>query len=437
MMTNMLEKRIPIREALKIEDGERCNVRGWVYRKRDMAGNIFIILRDSTGIIQGVLPRNNASKDLVSLAERIGIEASVEINGIVKSDKRAPGGKEIQIETLSLVGESENFPIRGKESIEYLLDIRHLWLRSRKLSAVMKIRDSVLQGLREYYRRNGWWEVSPPILTQSAVEGGATLFEVNFFGKKAYLSQSAQFYLEVLIYSLEKVYSLTPSFRAEKSRTRRHLYEYWHMEGEAAWFDMKDMMKHVEELTKSSIKKVLEDRLEELELLKRKTERLELAISSSFPELTYDDAIDRLRKKGVNIKWGDDIGADEERILTEYYDTPFFLTMFPKELKSFYMKTEKDRPEIVLGFDLEAPEGYGEVVGGSEREDNYERLYRRIVEEGYNPSDYQWYLDLRKYGSVPHSGYGLGVDRLVTWIAGLDHIRDSIPFPRFRDRIYP
>ncbi|MGC8573302.1 MAG: asparagine--tRNA ligase [Caldisphaera sp.] len=425
------------KQILKLNEGEKTKVRGWIYRKRDLADNIFIVVRDSEGIIQTVLPRKNAPQDLVSLAEKSTIESSVVIEGIVKNDERAPGGKELQIENLSIIGLSDDFPIKGGESIDYLLDIRHLWLRSRKLTSIMKIRQSVLEGLREYFKKNNWWEVNPPILTQSAVEGGATLFEVNFFNKKAYLSQSAQFYLEVMIFSLEKVWAITPSFRAEKSRTRRHLYEYYHLEGEAAWMGMKDMMNHVEGLIKSAIKKVLEDRLEDLEIVKRDTNILENSLKTNFPEITYDEAILKLKNKGINIKWGDDIGADEEKVLTEYFDTPFFLTMFPKHLKSFYMKIDDSRPDVVLGFDLEAPEGYGEVVGGSQREDSYEKLYKRIVEEGYNPSDYQWYLDLRKYGTVPHSGYGLGVDRLVTWIAGLDHIRDSIPFPRFRERIYP
>ncbi|MDP8002592.1 MAG: asparagine--tRNA ligase [Caldisphaera sp.] len=425
------------KDALKLNDGENCKVRGWVYRKRDLADNIFIVIRDSEGIIQTVLPRTSNKQELINKAEGLGIESSIEIEGSIRSDPRAPGGKEILIKNISVIGESIDFPIKGNENIDYLLDIRHLWLRSRKLTSIMKIRESVLEGLREYYKKNNWWEVNPPILTQSAVEGGSTLFDVNFFGKKAYLSQSAQFYLEVLIFSLEKVYSITPSFRAEKSRTRRHLYEYWHLEGEAAWQNMKDMMNHVEGLVKSAVKKVLDERTEELEQIKRKNETLEETLNSRFPEITYDEAILKLQKKGINIKWGDDIGADEEKILTEDYNTPFFLTMFPKHLKSFYMKIDESRPDFVLGFDLEAPEGYGEVVGGSQREDSYEKLYQRIVEEGYNPSDYQWYLDLRKYGSVPHSGYGLGIDRLVTWISGLDHIRDSIPFPRFRERIYP
>jgi len=422
------------REALQRPDGERVRLRGWVYRRRDLGGKIFIVLRDSEGIIQCVI---EGSSKAAPEASKATIESSVMVEGIVRSDPRAPGGKEVKVEDFKVVGLAEDFPIKGGESVDYLLDVRHLWLRSRRLTQVMRIRATVLEALREYFTRNGWWEVSPPILTQSAVEGGATLFSVDFFGRKAYLSQSAQFYLEVMIFSLERVWSLTPSFRAERSRTRRHLYEYWHLEAEAAWMDMHDMMKVVEGLVKYAVKSVLEKRLEELSALGRRTEPLEATLKATFPEVTYDEAIERLKRKGFNIKWGDDIGADEERALTEDEEVPFFLTMFPKHLKSFYMKLHDQRPELVLGFDLEAPEGYGEVVGGSQREDRYDVLLQRIKENNLNPEDYQWYLDLRRYGSVPHSGFGLGVDRLVMWIAGLDHIRDSIPFPRLRERIYP
>nr|WP_173072224.1 asparagine--tRNA ligase [Acidilobus saccharovorans] len=423
------------REVVASSEGSRVKLRGWVYRKRDLSSKIFIVVRDSEGIVQCVVDRSN--EELSKAAEKVTIESSVEVEGVVRSDQRAPGGKEVNVERLNIVGLADDFPIKGGESVDYLLDIRHLWLRSRRLTQIMRIRATVLEALRNYFISNGWWEVSPPILTQSAVEGGATLFPVDFFGRKAYLSQSAQFYLEVMIFSLERVWSLTPSFRAERSRTRRHLYEYWHLEGEAAWMDMHDMMKFVEGLVKSAVKAVLDKRQEELQFLRRNQEPLEETLKSSFEEVTYDEAIERLQKRGFKIKWGDDIGADEEKALTQDLSVPFFLTMFPKHLKSFYMKTCDRRPEVVLGFDLEAPEGYGEVVGGSQREDRYDVLLQRIKESNLNPDDYQWYLDLRRYGSVPHSGFGLGVDRLVMWIAGLDHIRDSIPFPRLRERIYP
>ncbi len=432
-----MEKLVKTKDALKLGEGARVRLRGWVYRKRDLGGKIFVVLRDSEGILQVVVDRSLAPAEAVADAEKADIEASVEAAGVVARDPRAPGGLELRAQYFKLYGESRDFPIKGGEGIDYLLDVRHLWIRSRRLTAVWRIRHTVLKALREYLEKNGWWEVSPPILTQSAVEGGATLFEVNFFGKKAYLSQSAQFYLEAMIFSLEKVWSLTTSFRAERSRTRRHLYEYWHLEVEQAWAGMEDLMKVGEEMVAYAVDAVLRERLEELSLLKRDTEKLEPARRPGYPRITYDEAIEILKRRGVPIEWGDDLGADEERVLTEEFDRPFFITHFPKHIKSFYMKIDRNRPEVVLGFDLLAPEGYGEIIGGGEREDDYERLYARIVEEGLNPADYQWYLDLRKYGSVQHAGFGLGVDRLVMWIAGLDHIRDSLPFPRFRDRIYP
>ena len=424
-------------EALRAREGERLAVRGWVYRKRELGGKIFIVVRDSEGIIQTVFNTGTLPEEVVKEAERTTIESAVTVEGIVVKDPRAPGGAELRADRIILHSISDDFPIKGGEGIDYLLDNRHLWIRSRKLTAVWRIRHTVLEALREYLNNNGWWEVSPPTLTQAAVEGGATLFQVNFFGKPAYLSQSAQFYLEALIFSLEKVWSLTMSFRAERSRTRRHLYEYWHLEVEEAWANMEDSMRTAEELVSYAVSKVLEERLNELEYLGRDIDKLELARKGGYPRITYDEAIELLKRKGLEIRWGDDLGADEERLLTEYFETPFFVTHFPKHLKSFYMKIDPRRPDVVLGFDLLAPEGYGEIIGGSQREDDYDTLLSRILEEGLNPDDYKWYLDLRRYGSVPHSGFGLGVDRLVMWIAGLDHIRDSIPFPRFRDRIYP
>jgi asparaginyl-tRNA synthetase len=303
--------------------------------------------------------------------------------------------------------------------------------------ALLKIKHTAIQALRDWLVKDGWWETTPPILTGSAVEGGATLFEVKYFDKTAYLSQSAQLYLEVLIFSLNKVWALTPSFRAEKSRTRRHLSEYWHLEVEAAWYDMEDMMKVAEDMVSYAVAKILEERKEELKLLNRDTTKLEKALETPYPKITYDEAIQILQKKGFNLKWGDDYGADEEKALTEEFEVPFFVTHFPKHIKAFYMKEDPKRPEVVLGFDLLAPEGYGEIIGGSQREDDYEKLYNRIISEGLNYQDYEWYLDLRKYGSVPHSGFGLGVERLVMWVSGIDHIRDAIPFPRWRGRIYP
>ena len=417
--------------------GKRVCIRGWIYRRSVVGGKAFVRIRDSTGVIQVVVDREILGNELVKTLKDIGLEASVKACGELVKQPKAPGGYEILADYFEIVGYSRDFPIKGNEGIEYLLDNRHLWLRSRRLTEIMKIKHTVLKAGRDYFIENGWWEVTPPILTASAVEGGATLFPVKYFDKTAYLSQSAQLYLEVLIYSLEKVWSLTTSFRAEKSRTRRHLAEYWHLEAEAAWYNMEDMMKVAAELVAYIVDKVLETNRKQLEFLGRKLEVLKRSREPDYPVIKYDEAITILQKKGANIEWGEDLGADEERILTQEFETPFFITHFPKDIKSFYMKIDANDPRVVLGFDLLAPEGYGEIIGGSEREDNYEKLYQRIIEQGYDPSNYTWYLDLRKYGSVPHSGFGLGIERLVMWIAGLDHIRDTIPFPRYRGRIYP
>jgi len=426
-----------VREVFKNgAPGEKVLLRGWVHRKMEVKNRVFLVLRDSTGTIQCVVHKDSVPESVWSKAKAITRESSFIVEGVVKPDKRAPGGLEITVSNIEIVGISSIFPIFGRESVEYLLDNRHLWIRSRKLTAVFKVKHTVLDACREFFLKRGWWEVTPPIITMSACEGGATLFELNYFGEKAYLSQSAQLYLEVLIYSLEKVWAITPSFRAEKSRTRRHLSEYTHLEAEASWYNMEDMMRVTEDLIHHVVKRVLEERLEELEFLGRKTELLE-DLKPPFPRITYDEAIDVLRRQGLPIDWGEDLGADEERKLTENFDTPFFITLFPKKIKAFYMKLCPSNPELVLGFDMLAPEGYGEIIGGSQREDDYDNLLARIIEAGLNPEEYKWYLDLRKYGSVPHSGFGLGVERLVMWITGLDHIRDATPFPRFRERAYP
>ncbi len=430
---------VSISRVLKAEGivGSRVCIRGWIYRRSVVGGKAFVRVRDSTGVIQVVVDKNKLGPGLVKKLKDIGLEASVKACGVVVEQPRAPGGREVVADYFEIVGDSRDFPIKGGEGIDYLLDKRHLWIRSRRLTEIMKVKHTVLKAGREYFIRNGWWEVTPPILTASAVEGGATLFPVKYFDKTAYLSQSAQLYLEALIYSLEKVWSLTTSFRAEKSRTRRHLAEYWHLEAEAAWYHMEDMMRVVEELVSYIVRRVLEENMEQLKYLKRDIRILENALETPYPRIRYDEAIEILQRKGVSIEWGDDLGADEERVLTMEFDKPFFITHFPKEIKSFYMKLDKDDPRLALGFDLLAPEGYGEVVGGSEREEDLEKLKERIIEQGYDPRNYEWYLDLRRYGSVPHSGFGLGVERLVMWITGIDHIRDAIPFPRFRGRIYP
>ena len=409
-------------------------IRGWVYRKREHKENVFILVRDSTGIIQTVIKSN--CKDFEK-ALNVGIEASVIIRGIVKEEPRAPGGKEIHVKEFQIVGPSHNFPITKSASETFLLDVRHLWIRSRKMTNILKVRSKVFEAIHEFFRKRGFYEVQCPMFITAAVEGGATLFELDYFGKtKVYLTQSSQFYLEALIFSLEKVYTVAPSFRAEKSRTRRHLTEFWHAEAEVAWAHLEDILKLEEELITHIVNKVLNECQEELKFLKRKTETLE-NVKPPFYRLTYDEAIETLQKKGFSIKWGEDLGADEERELTLEFDKPIFVTGYPEKVKAFYHKNDPKRPEVTLSADLLAPEGYGEIIGGGERIENEKELIEKIKRFGLNPKDYEWYIDLRRYGSVPHSGFGLGVDRLVMWICGLKHIREAVPFPRDIRRVYP
>jgi asparaginyl-tRNA synthetase len=429
----VFKKAVPISEAVRRGEG-RVTVRGWVYRKRVLKEKIFLVLRDSTGILQLVLPR-----DRFKNAEELNLESSLVATGTLVKEPRAPGGVELHVESIDWAYAGEPYPINEDAAVadsEYLLDVRHLWLRSRKMQAVLKIRHTVFGALHEYFRKNGFYEVQTPMFITAAVEGGATLFKVDYFGQPVYLTQSSQFYLEALIFSLEKVYVVAPSFRAEPSRTRRHLTEFWHAEMEIAWADIEDAARVGEEVISYVVEKVLQERQEELKLLGRRTEPLERT-KPPFYRVSYDEAIEILQKKGVKISWGDDIGADEERALTLEFDKPIVLYGFPEKLKAFYHRNNPKRPEVTLSFDVLLPEGYGEVIGGGERIYDAKELVDKIIRFGLNPEDYQWYIDLRRYGSVPHSGFGLGMDRLTMWITGADHVRDVVPFPRDVRRTRP
>ena len=430
----MIEKIYCADVKLKME-GERVRLAGWVYRKREVGKKVFIVLRDSSGVIQTIFTKD-LSEDAYRRAKQVGIESSVIIEGTVKSDPRAPTGVEIQADEIEIIQNVEFFPITKDASDEFLLDVRHLHLHSPKVGSIMKVKGTLMQAAREWLLQDGWYEVFPPILVTGAVEGGATLFKLKYFDGEAYLSQSAQLYLEAAIFGLEKVWSLTPSFRAEKSRTRRHLTEYWHLELEAAWMDLWDLLKVEEELVSYMVQRTLELRKKEIEEFRKDFTTLKNS-EPPFPRISYDEAIDILQSKGVKIEWGEDMGADEERILTQEFDRPFFVYGYPKHIKAFYMKEDPEDSRKALAADMLAPEGYGEVIGGSEREDDYNKLVQRIIEEGMDPKNYEWYLDLRKYGSVPHSGFGLGLERLVAWVLKLDHIRWATLFPRTPSRIYP
>lgn len=428
---------LSVKQALsKDQVGKIVQVRGWIYRTRSSGGIVFAVLRDVSGIIQTTVKKGAVSEKEFDDAQKAGIESSVMIEGEVAEDKRAPGGYEIRATKFQVYGFSEGFPITEYQSTELLLDLRHLWIRSREQTAVAKVKASLLRGAREWFHDNEYVEVTPPIITGVAAEESTTLFQVKYFDRIAYLSQSAQFYLESLIYSLDKVYSLTPSFRAEKSRTPRHLAEYWHLEMEAAWLENEDNMKVQEQLITSMLHNAVKECPEELTFMKRDPATLQ-RIEPPFERMSYEEAMETLQKKGLDVSWGSDLGAIEERALTQDRLVPMFVVNYPKELKPFYMKENPEDTRTYKNSDLLAPEGYGEIVGGSERETDNELMLERLREKGESIENYKWYLDLRKYGSVPHSGFGLGLERIVTWVCKLDHIRDSIPYPRTVARVYP
>lgn len=416
---------IHIQDILKGDlEGKEIKLRGWVYRKREQKQIVFIILRDSTGIIQ------LACKGIKD-AEKATIESSIEVSGLVKRDKRAPGGFEIQVKELKIIGLAERFPITRDKSDEFLRDIRHLWIRSKYISSILKVRSEVFKAIHDFCRSKGYIEVQSPIFTTAACEGGATLFEVKYFDEKLYLSQSWQLYAEAVIQSLEKIYTITPAFRAEKSRTRRHLSEYWTAEVEAAWIGHEGIMEFEEDLIIYVVKHVLKHCEKELKELRRDTSDLK-ALKKPFLRISYKDAIEKLGKK-----WGYEITDKDERELIELLGgKPVFLTLFPRDMKAFYMRPDPKDPKVVLAADLLVP-GVGEIIGGSERVYDIKELLESIKIFKLDKKDYEWYIDLRRYGTVPHSGFGLGIERLVMWITGAKHIMDTIPFPRTMDRYYP
>lgn len=416
--------------------GQEETIRGWIYRTRSSGAIVFAVVRDSSGVIQVTVKKGGLPEGEFEAAKSAPVESSVIVKGKVFEDKRAPGGFELKVSSFKLVGGSAPFPITEYQSEELLLDNRHLWIRSREQTAVMKVKASVLEGARLWLKANDFTEVTPPILTQNACEGGVTLFKLKYFDREAYLSQSAQMYLEALIFSLDRVYSLTPSFRAEKSRTTRHLTEYWHLELEEAWTDNEGNMEVQENLVTAMVEQVLQDRQDELRLLGRDPSDLR-EVRPPFKRVKYSQAIDALKAKGFELSFGSDMGAVEERAFTAEEKVPTFVTNFPREIKAFYMKEDPDEPSTVKCADLLAPEGYGEIIGGSERETDVELLASRLKAQGIPLEAYQWYLDLRRFGSVPHSGFGLGIERVVRWICKLEHIRDAVPFPRTVARCYP
>jgi asparaginyl-tRNA synthetase len=430
----MIETKI---RDLKNHEGREVLIRGWLFNKRSSGKIAFLQLRDGTGFVQGVAVKNELPEEIFELCKEISQESSIEVTGMVRSDERAPSGYEVSVTNVKLVSPSDEYPITKKEhGIEFLMDLRHLWMRHPRQHAILTIRAGINRAIREFLDREGFILVEPPIITANSCEGTTNLFELDYFDQKAYLTQTGQLYNEAAALAFGKVYSFGPTFRAEKSKTRRHLNEFWMIEPEMAYFDHQDNMKLQERMIEYIVGTVLERHKTELKTLKRDTGRLEM-VKAPFPRITYDDAVKMIRKNGFDFEWGDDFGAPDETYIAEQFDRPVFVEKFPARIKAFYMEPDPDNNELILGADLLAPEGYGEIIGGSQRIHDYDLLNKKIREEGLPIEDYQWYLDLRRFGSVPHSGFGLGLERTVAWVCGIDHIRETIPFARTLNRITP
>jgi asparaginyl-tRNA synthetase len=416
---------------------ETVTIGAWLANKRSSGKIAFLQLRDGTGFIQGVVVKADIGEEKFQKAKELTQESSLYVTGIVRADDRAPSGYELSVTDFEVIHEAADYPITPKEhGTEFLMDHRHLWLRSRRQHAVMIIRNEIIRATYEFFNREGFVKVDPPILTGSSAEGTTNLFHTKYFDEDAYLSQSGQLYMEAAAMALNKVFSFGPTFRAEKSKTRRHLIEFWMIEPEMAFMNHEESLEVQEKYVSWIIQSVLKECPQELQALERDTASLE-KVKAPFPRISYDDAVTFLQKEGFEIEWGEDFGAPHETAIAESYDKPVFITNYPKDIKAFYMKPHPDRDDVVLCADLIAPEGYGEIIGGSQRIDDEELLKQRYQEHDLSQEAYQWYLDLRKYGSVPHSGFGLGLERTVAWISGIEHVRETIPFPRLLNRLYP
>ncbi|MGM7721953.1 asparagine--tRNA ligase [Metabacillus sp. Hm71] len=418
--------------------GKEVIIGAWLANKRSSGKIAFLQLRDGTGFIQGVVVKAEVAEDMFKLAKSITQETSIYVTGIVREDERSPFGYELGVTNIQVIAESVDYPITPKEhGTEFLMDHRHLWLRSKRQHAVMKIRNEIIRATYEFFNKEGFVKVDPPILTGSAPEGTSELFHTKYFDEDAYLSQSGQLYMEAAAMALGKVFSFGPTFRAEKSKTRRHLIEFWMIEPEMAFYEFEDNLKVQEDYVSYIVQNVLKNCSLELNTLGRDTSKLE-KITAPYPRITYDEALEFLHKKGFSdITWGDDFGAPHETAIAEAYEKPVFITHYPTSLKPFYMQPDPNREDVVLCADLIAPEGYGEIIGGSERIHDTALLKQRLDEHKLDPEAYKWYVELRQYGSVPHSGFGLGLERTVAWISGVEHVRETIPFPRLLNRLYP
>jgi asparaginyl-tRNA synthetase len=426
--------------------GARVVIRGWLYNLRESGKLLFPIFRDGTGLIQGVVAKNAVPPEVFDVVKNLTQESSVVVEGTVRADKRAPGGYELDVSNVQIVQrvpDTDPYPISLKEhGVDFLMEHRHLWVRSPRQAAILRVRAEIIKAARDFFDERGFTLTDPPILTPAACEGTSTLFPVDYFDEQAFLTQSGQLYIEATAMALGKVYSFGPTFRAEKSKTRRHLTEFWMVEPEVAYATLDDIMELGEGLISFLVQRCLEKRRNELETIGRDIARLE-KIAPPFPRISYDEAVAMLQKahaKGAletRFEWGGDLGAPDETYLSGQFDKPVMVHRYPSQVKAFYMEPDPQRPELALCVDVLAPEGYGEIIGGSQRIGSYELLRRRIHEHGLPEEAFKWYLDLRKYGGVPHAGFGMGIERAVAWICGLEHVRETIPFARMIHRIYP
>ena len=425
-----------IRELPKFV-GQSVTLRGWVYHKRSSGKIKFLMMRDGSGLVQLVFVKGQVSDTTFEDFEKLTQETSIIVTGKVREEKRAKGGFELDAESLQILQIAQDYPIGPKEhGPDFLLSNRHLWLRSQRPHAILRIRDRFVKAVRDFFDEEGFTLVDTPIFTPAACEGTTTLFETEYFGDKAYLSQSGQLYGEAAAMAFGKIYCFGPTFRAEKSKTRRHLTEFWMIEPEVAFNDLDDNMRLAERFLEYTVQRVLKECPQEFATLERDTSKLQ-NVKAPFPRISYDEAIEILKRKGHNVEWGTDFGAPEETAISEEFDRPVFIHRFPTKIKAFYMKQDPNRPEVALGCDCIAPEGYGEIIGGGQREESVEALISRIQEHNLPLEAFQWYLDLRRYGSVPHAGFGLGLERTISWITGIDHLREAAAFPRMMYRIHP
>lgn len=418
--------------------GEKVKIGAWVANKRSSGKIAFLSLRDGSAFFQAVIVKSKVSEELFDLATSLNQETAIWVTGEISEDARSKFGYEIQVEAIEVVGQSDDYPITPKDhGTDFLMDHRHLWLRSSKQHAIMLIRNEIIRATHEFYQREGFIQMDSPILVGNAGENTTDLFHTEYFDEDAYLAQTGQLYGEAGAMALGKIYTFGPTFRAEKSKTRRHLIEFWMIEPEMAFVEHDESLDIQERYVAHLVQSVLDNCDYALDVLDRDKEQLKKYIQLPYPRISYDEAIEILQDNDFDVEWGVDFGSPEETFLAEQYETPIFITNYPKAIKAFYMKQHPEREDVVICADMIAPEGYGEIIGGSQREDDYEKLLKGIENFGLGTEEYEWYLDLRRYGSVPHSGFGLGLERTVTWLAGTEHIREAIPFPRLLNRIYP